>query len=200
MEHKLPELPFPKNALEPLMSAETLEYHHGKHHKTYVETLNKLIKGTEFENLPLEEIIRKASGPIYNNAAQAWNHTFFWHCLTPNKGKPSGQLLETIEKKFGSVDEFATQFKAAGKGVFGSGWVWLTQDTASGELAIETSPNGDNPLKKNKKPILTCDVWEHAYYIDYRNERPKFLDAAFQILNWEFAAQNFTRATEFKVA
>ncbi len=193
MKHILPPLPFAKNALEPLMSAETLEYHHGKHHKAYVDTLNNLIQGTEFENKSLEDLIRSAKGPIFNNAAQTWNHTFFWNCLSPSKPKPSGELLKAIEDEFKSFDEFSMKFKAAGKNQFGSGWVWLVQNPADHRLSIESTSNAENPLRSGKKPILTCDVWEHAYYIDYRNERAKFLDGAFQLLDWDFAASQFEK-------
>ncbi len=189
--HTLAPLPFAKNALEPLMSAETLEYHYGKHHKNYVDTLNKLIQGTEFENKSLEELILTAKGSIYNNAAQAWNHSFFWNCLSPNKPKPSGLLLKAIENDFRSFDEFSQKFKAAGKSQFGSGWVWLVQDPSNLKLSIESTSNADNPRRMGRNPILTCDVWEHAYYIDYRNERAKFLDGAFQLMNWDFAATRY---------
>lgn len=191
MEHQLPDLPFPRNALEPLMSAETLDYHHGKHHAGYVKKLNRLIKDTEFENLPLDEIVLRSSGSIYNNAAQAWNHSFFWHSLSPERSRPSGRLLTAIQRDFGGVDGFLEAFRKKGMGLFGSGYVWLTESEADGRLSIETMANAKNPLQAGKKPLVTCDLWEHAYYIDYRNERSRFLDGFVQLMNWEFAASNF---------
>jgi Fe-Mn family superoxide dismutase len=186
MEHKLPELPYPKGALAPHMSAETLEFHHDKHHAAYVTNLNKLIPGTEFENAPLEDIIRKASGPIFNNGAQIWNHTFFWNCLVPNGGgEPSGKLAEEINREFGSFAQFKERLTNAAVTCFGSGWAWLTRD-GSGKLAIEATSNAANPLRDGRKPLLTCDVWEHAYYIDYRNRRPDFVGAFWNLVNWRF--------------
>src|SRR3569833_2733929 len=170
MEHKLPELPYAMNALEPHISKETLEYHYGKHHKTYVDNLNKLIPGTEFEKMSLEEIIKKSSGGIFNNAAQVWNHTFYWNCLAPKSSEPAGALADALKKGFGSLDEFKQKFTQTAIGTFGSGWAWLV---------------------KNKKPLLTCDVWEHAYYIDYRNARAKYVETFWKIVNWDFAAKNF---------
>jgi len=197
MQHILPELPYPKNALEPYISAETLEYHHGKHHRAYVNKLNELIQGTEFENKSLEEIILTSSGPIFNNAAQVWNHTFYWNCLAPkgNGGEPKGEFLKALERDFGSVQNFLEQFQKAGIGQFGSGWAWLVRND-SGKLAIEATSNAQNPLQTKKKPILTWDVWEHAYYIDYRNDRAKHLQSITQIINWEFANRNFLASAE----
>lgn len=192
MKHTLPELPYSADALEPFMSKETLEFHHGKHHKGYVEKLNKLIKGTEFEKLSLEGIIAKANGSIFNNAAQAWNHAFFWKCLTPTKSKISGELLSAIERDFGSVEKFMGEFKDKALEVFGSGWLWLVHDDALDKLLIISTSNADTPLRSMQQPIFTCDLWEHAYYIDYRNERAKFVDAFFSISNWDFAAKNFS--------
>lgn len=191
MEHKLPELPFAKDALAPAISAETLEYHWGKHHKAYVDNINKLIPGTEFEKLSLEDIIKKApAGGIFNNAAQVWNHTFYWNCLTPKGGgNPSGELAAAIDKNFGSFALFKEKFTAAATTLFGSGWTWLVMN-ADGTLAIEQTANAGNPLKDGKKPILTCDVWEHAYYVDYRNARAKYVDAFWTIVNWQFVAEN----------
>ena len=175
MEHKLPDLPFAKDALAPHISAETLDYHHGKHHKTYVDNINRLIQGTEFQDLTLEAIIQKATGGIFNNAAQVWNHTFYWNCLAPKAGgQPRGDLYQAIVKSFGSFDKFKEQFTNAAVTLFGSGWAWLVKN-ADGTLAIETTGNADNPLKKGKKAMLTCDVWEHADYIDYRNARAKYV-------------------------
>jgi len=186
----LPELPYSKDALAPLMSAETLEYHYGKHHAAYVTNLNNLIKGTEFENMTLEEIIKKSKDGIFNNAAQVWNHTFFWNCLKPKAGgEPTGKVADAITKTWGSFAAFKEKFNAAATTQFGSGWAWLVQ-TADGGLAVEKTPNADNPLTKNQTPILTCDVWEHAYYIDYRNSRPNFLEAYWKLVNWDFANKN----------
>ena len=191
MDHKLPDLPFDKSALAPSISAETLEYHYGKNHKTYVDNLNKLIPGTEFEKLSLEDIIKKATGGIFNNAAQIWNHTFYWNSLSPNGGgEPSGELAAAINKNFGSFAQFKDKFTAAATTLFGSGWAWLVKNP-DGSLTIETVSNAGNPLKDGKKPLLTCDVWEHAYYIDYRNARAKYVEAFWKIVNWKFAAQNF---------
>ncbi len=190
MPFELKPLPYPIDALAPHMSKETLEYHHGKHHKAYVTKLNELAKGTEFESAGLEDIIRKSSGPVFNNAAQVWNHDFFWASLKPGGSKPSGALASAIDSAFGSFADFEKQFKASGAAKFGSGWTWLVKGK-DGKLAIKNSNEAaDNPVKWGETALLTCDVWEHAYYIDYRNERPKFLEAFFKIANWEFAAQN----------
>ena len=192
MEHKLPDLPYSKNALAPNISVETLEYHYGKHHKTYVDNLNKLIPGTEFENLSLEEIVKKASGGIFNNAAQIWNHTFYWNCLSPKSGgEPSGAIANAIIKNFGSFEQFKEKFTNAAVTLFGSGWAWLVKNP-DGSLAIEATSNAGNPLKDGKKPLLTCDVWEHAYYIDYRNARAKYIEAFWKLVNWEFVARNLS--------
>jgi Fe-Mn family superoxide dismutase len=192
MEHKLPDLPYAKDALAPNISAETLEYHYGKHHKTYVDNLNKLIPGTEFENMNLEEIVKKASGGIFNNAAQIWNHTFNWNCLSPKGGgEPSGAIADAITKNFGSFEQFKEKFTNAAVTLFGSGWAWLVKNT-DGSLAIESTSNAGNPLKDGKKPLLTCDVWEHAYYIDYRNARAKYIEAFWKLVNWEFVARNLS--------
>jgi superoxide dismutase, Fe-Mn family len=191
MEHKLPELPYKQDALAPYLSAETLEYHYGKHHKAYVDNLNKLILGTEFEKMTLEEIIRKASGPIFNNSAQVWNHSFYWSCLAPGAGgEPAGALLEAINKSFGSFTKFQEKFAAVATGQFGSGWAWLVKNS-DGSLSAESTSNAANPLKDGKQALLTCDVWEHAYYIDYRNARAKYVEAFWKIVNWKFVAGNF---------
>ena len=190
MEHTLPPLPYAKDALAPSISEETLEFHYGKHHQTYVTNLNKLIPGTEFENLPLEDIVRKASGGIFNNAAQIWNHTFFWNSMTPGGSKPSGALAEAIDKKYGSYDKFKEEFTKVAVGTFGSGWAWLVRK-ADGSLDIVSTSNAATPLTTDSKPLLTLDVWEHAYYIDYRNARPKFVEAFWNIVNWDFAGKNF---------
>lgn len=193
MEHTLPPLPYAKNALVPYMSEETLEYHYGKHHQAYVTNLNNLIKGTEFENKTLEEIVKTApAGGIYNNAAQVWNHTFFWSSMKPNGGgAPSGALLSAIEKKWGSFDEFKKAFQASAVGNFGSGWTWLVKK-ADGSVDIVNMGAAGTPLTTGDKPLLCIDVWEHAYYIDYRNQRPKFVETFLNHLaNWDFAAQNY---------
>jgi len=191
MEHKLPELPYAKDALAPHISAETLEYHYGKHHATYVTNLNKLIPGTEFENLALEGIVKRATGGIFNNAAQIWNHTFYWHCLSPKGGgEPTGALAEAIKQSFGSFAAFKEKFTATAVGTFGSGWGWLVKNS-DGTLTLESTSNAGNPMTASKKPLLTCDVWEHAYYIDYRNARPKYVEAFWNLVNWSFVAENF---------
>jgi Fe-Mn family superoxide dismutase len=191
VEHKLPELPYAKDALAPVISAETLEYHYGKHHKAYVDNLNKMIPGTEYEKLSLEDIIKKApSGGIFNNAAQIWNHTFYWNCLAPKAGgEPVAEVAAAVNKGFGSFANFREKFSAAATGLFGSGWVWLVKNPG-GILTIEQASNAGNPLKDGKQPLLTCDVWEHAYYIDYRNARAKYVEAFWNLVNWKFVAQN----------
>lgn len=192
MTHQLPELPFAKDALEPHMSAETFDYHYSKHHNAYVTNLNNLIAGTEFENLALEEIIKKAKGGIYNNAAQIWNHTFFWNCMKPNGGgSPTGALADAINAKWGSLDEFKKAFQASAVGNFGSGWTWLVKK-ADGSLDIVNMGAAGTPLTTGDTALLCVDVWEHAYYIDYRNLRPKFVETFLnQLVNWDFVASNF---------
>ena len=190
MAFSLPELPYAKNALEPHISAETLEYHYGKHHKTYVDKLNGLVEGTDNADKSLEDIIRSASGGLFNNAAQVWNHTFYWHCLSPNGGgAPEGKLAELIARDFGSFDDFQTKFNESAVGNFGSGWTWLVQN-ADGSLAIVNTDDAETPLTSEAKPLLTCDVWEHAYYVDYRNARPKYLEAFWKLVNWSFVEAN----------
>jgi Fe-Mn family superoxide dismutase len=190
MTHVLPPLPFAMDALQPYISKETLEYHYGKHHLAYVNKLNELIKNTEFENASLEDMIMKSSGGIFNNAAQIWNHTFYWHCLTPNSAEPSGKLLDAINKKFGTFEEFKKLFTQTAITTFGSGWAWLVKNV-SGDLDIISTSNADLPMKHEKQALLTCDVWEHAYYIDYRNARPTYLDNFWKIVNWDFVAEQF---------
>ncbi len=192
MEHKLPELPYALDALEPVLSKETLEYHYGKHHATYVANLNKLIPGTEFEDMALEDIVKKSSGGIFNNAAQVWNHTFYWNCFKPNGGgAPSGALAEAIDKAFGSFDAFKEQFSTSAATNFGCGWTWLVKN-ADGSLEIMNTTGAGTPLTDDgKTALLTVDVWEHAYYIDYRNARPKYLESYWNIVNWDFVAANF---------
>ena len=190
MEHQLPPLPYAQNALAPYISAETLEYHYGKHHKAYVDNINKLIAGTDFQAMTLEEIIRRASGPVQNNAAQVWNHTFYWNCLAPNAGgEPTGEVAAAITKNFESFSQFQEKFTAAATTLFGSGWVWLVKNN-SGGISIESTSNAGNPVRDGRKPLLTCDVWEHAYYIDYRNARAKYVEAFWKLVNWGFVAQN----------
>lgn len=191
MTHELPPLPYAKNALLPYISEETLDYHHGKHHQTYVTNLNNLIPGTEFENLSLEDIVRTSSGGIFNNAAQAWNHTFYWNGLKPNGGgEPTGELAAAINQTFGSFAQFREEFTKCAVTTFGSGWAWLVKN-ADGGLALVSTGNAGCPLSAGQTPLLTCDVWEHAYYVDYRNARPKYLEAFWNLVNWDFAAQNF---------
>lgn len=191
MAHELPPLPYPKTALAPHISEETLEYHYGKHHQTYVTNLNNLVPGTEYENMALEDIIKKSSGGIFNNAAQVWNHTFYWNCLSPNGGgEPSGQLGDAINSKFGSFASFKDEFSKTAATTFGSGWAWLVKN-ADGSLAIMSTSNANTPMTEGKTALLTCDVWEHAYYIDYRNARPKYIEAFWNLVNWDFAAQQF---------
>lgn len=191
MKHELPPLPYQMDALQPHVSQETLEFHYGKHHQAYVNNLNGMIEGTEWENSSLEEIIEKApAGPVFNNAAQIWNHTFYWNSMSPNGGgAPSGAVADAIDKAFGSFEEFKKQFAARAAGNFGSGWTWLVKN-ADGSVAIENTSNAGNPMTNGQKPVLTCDVWEHAYYIDYRNARPAYVEAWWSLVNWEFANAN----------
>jgi Fe-Mn family superoxide dismutase len=193
MAFELPALPYAKDALAPHISAETLEYHYGKHHQTYVTNLNNLVPGTEFEGLSLEEIIKKSSGGIFNNAAQVWNHTFYWNGLKPNGGgEPTGALADAINATFGSFAKFKEEFAKCAVTTFGSGWAWLVKN-ADGSLALVSTSNAGCPLTTGQTPLLTCDVWEHAYYIDYRNARPAYLEEAFwALVNWDFAAKNFS--------
>jgi Fe-Mn family superoxide dismutase len=191
MAFELPPLPYANNALEPHISAETIEFHYGKHHQTYVTNLNNLVPGTEFEGKTLEDIITKSSGGIFNNAAQIWNHTFYWNSLTPNgKDAVEGALADAINSKFGSFAEFKEQFTKSAATNFGSGWTWLVKN-ADGSLEIVNTSNAGCPLTAGQTPLLTCDVWEHAYYIDYRNARPKYLESFWALVNWDFVAANF---------
>jgi|TARA_B100000530_G_C15893319_1_gene462318 Fe-Mn family superoxide dismutase len=191
MQHTLPDLPYAMDALAPHISKETLEYHYGKHHAAYVTNLNNLVKGTEFESSSLEDIVKKSTGGVFNNAAQIWNHTFYWHCLSPNGGgAPSGKLAEAINAKFGSYDAFKEAFTKSAIGNFGSSWTWLVKK-ADGSVDIVNTSNAATPLTTQDKPLLTCDLWEHAYYIDYRNARPKYIETFWNLVNWEFASKNF---------
>jgi Fe-Mn family superoxide dismutase len=188
----LPQLPYSKDALAPHLSAETLEYHHGKHHKAYVDNLNKLVDGKPEANKSLEEVIMSSDGKVFNNAAQIWNHTFYWSCMKPHGGgQPTGPIGDAIKRDFGSYEAFATAFSEAAAGQFGSGWAWLVLD--KGKLAVTGTPNADLPMKHGKTALLTIDVWEHAYYIDFRNQRPKYIETFLgHLANWDFAAQNFS--------
>lgn len=191
MPFTLPDLPYSKDALDPYISIETLEYHHDKHHRTYVDKLNKLIDGTHFEKKSLEEIIRESQGGIFNNAAQSWNHTFYWQCMSPNGGKyPSDKLASAIKEYFGSIEEFKELFISMANNHFASGWTWLVKNKA-GKLEVLSTANAGNPIIDDKKPLLTCDVWEHAYYIDTRNDRSKYVNNFWQVINWNFVEENF---------
>ena len=190
MAHTLPALPYAMDALAPIISKETLEFHYGKHHQAYVTNLNNLIPGTEFESASLEEIVKKSSGGIFNNAAQVWNHTFYWNSMAPNAGgEPTGKLADAIKAKWGSVAAFKEAFNKSAAGNFGSGWTWLVKK-ADGSLDIVNTSNAATPLTSTDVALLTCDVWEHAYYIDYRNARPKYLESFWNLVNWSFAAKN----------
>jgi superoxide dismutase, Fe-Mn family len=185
MTHVQPPLPYPKDALKPHISAETLEFHSGKHHKAYVDNLNKLIAGTEFENMPLEEVIRKSSKGVFNNAAQVWNHTFYFNGMSPKGGgEPSGAMAAAVAKSFGSFAAFKEQFSQTALTTFGSGWAWLVKKP-DGSLAMESASNAANPLTGPNKPLLTIDVWEHAYYIDYRNARADYIKAWWNLVDWK---------------
>jgi len=192
MAIELPALPYDRTALEPHISAETIDYHYSKHHQTYVTNLNNLIAGTEFESADLETIVRKSQGGLFNSAAQVWNHTFYWNCLKPNGGgAPTGKLAEAIDDAFGSFDAFKAEFSKTAIGTFGSGWAWLVQ-RADGSLALVSTSNAATPLTGTDKPLLTCDVWEHAYYVDYRNARPKYVEAFWNLVNWDFVSAQMT--------
>ncbi|UOF93932.1 MAG: superoxide dismutase [Fe] [Bordetella sp.] len=195
MIHTLPTLPYDLDSLEPYISKETLEFHYGKHHRTYVSNLNNLILDTKFSDLSLEEIVKESSGTIFNNAAQIWNHTFYWNSMSPEinskNHKPTGKLFESICAQWGDLDTFKASFNASAISNFGSGWTWLVKKIDNSLDIINTS-NAETPITTSNKPILTCDVWEHAYYIDYRNVRPKYLESFWALVNWEFAKQNFS--------
>lgn len=194
MAYELPPLPFEKDALAPHISEETLEYHYGKHHKTYVDKLNGLVPGTEFEGKSLEDVVKTSTGGIFNNAAQVWNHTFYWHCLSPNGGgEPTGSVADAITKAFGSFENFKEEFTTSAVNNFGSSWTWLVKK-ADGNVGIMNTSNAGTPLTDDSvKPLLTVDLWEHAYYIDYRNARPKYMEAFWALVNWEFVEQNFAK-------
>ena len=184
----LPPLPYAEDALEPVLSAETLRLHHGKHHKKYVDTLNQLLEKDPLPAATLEEVVRAAKGKLFNNAAQAWNHHFYWHSLSPRRQRPAGALLQRLERDFGSTDAFSAKFSAAAVGQFGSGWAWLVEK--DGKLDVMATANADTPMAHGIKCLLTVDVWEHAYYVDYRNERERYVSAILDRLNWEFAEKN----------
>ncbi|MGD2138548.1 MAG: superoxide dismutase [Gammaproteobacteria bacterium] len=191
-QHELPPLPYAMDALEPVISRETLEYHYGKHHAGYVKKLNAALSNSKHKGKSIEDIIRHLpSGNILNNAAQVWNHTFYWNCMSPDgSGKPAGELATAIDRNFGSFDRFQKAFTKQAAARFGSGWAWLVK-RARDELAIVTTPNAENPMRKGDTPLLTCDVWEHAYYIDYRHDRPGYLEAFWRVVDWEFVARNY---------
>ncbi len=192
MAFELPTLPYAKNALEPYISPETIEYHHGKHHQAYVNKLNALISGSKFENSSLEEIIMNADGGLFNNAAQVWNHTFYWNSMRPKENQqPSQYLMEKISEAFGSLELFKKQFTEAAMGQFGSGWAWLVKNK-DGKLDIVKTSNANNPMTDGHKPLLTCDVWEHAYYIDTRNDRNQYINNFWNVTNWDFVERNYS--------
>ena len=195
MRHELPPLPYALDALEPHLTAETLEYHYGKHHRRYVDTLNELVKGSDFEDTPLDEIVARAGdGPLYNNAAQAWNHAFYWQCMSPQGGgRPSGALADAIDASFTSFEAFRKAFDDEAAGLFGSGWVWLVKTTAN-TLNIQATKDAENPLRHGRIVLMTCDMWEHAFYIDYRNDKRAYLEAFWQVINWDFVAERLQRS------
>lgn len=191
MTYTQPTLPYAADALAPIISKETVEYHYGKHEKAYIDNLNKLIQGTEFEDEALEDIIKKADGALYNNASQAWNHIFYFFSFSPDGGgEPSGELAEAIKRDFGSFESFKKEFEDSGTKLFGSGWVWLSRDD-NGKLTISQEPNAGNPLKKGLTPILTFDVWEHAYYLDYQNRRADALKKLWDIIDWDIVETRY---------
>ena len=191
MKFELPPLPWAANALEPIISAKTIEFHYGKHHQAYVNNLNNLLPGSPFENAPLEQIVVEAEGGIFNNAAQVWNHTFYWNCLTPKGGgQPTGDLMDAIVRDFGSFEEFQKQFTQAAATLFGSGWAWLSADE-DGKLIISQEPNAGNPMRKGLEPLLTCDVWEHAYYLDKQNRRPDYIADFWKLVDWDAVSERY---------
>ncbi len=192
MAIELPPLPWARDALAPHISAETIDYHYGKHHKAYVDKLNGMIEGTDFADKSLEDIVKSSSGGMFNNAAQAWNHTFYWNCLSPKGGgEPSGRLADGMKKAFGDFSSFKEEFTKTAVGTFGSGWAWLVQ-RSDGSLGLVSTSNAATPLTGSDRPLLTCDVWEHAYYIDYRNARPKYLEAFWNLVHWDFVAEQMS--------
>ncbi|MDX9933301.1 MAG: superoxide dismutase [Bacteroidales bacterium] len=191
MKFELPPLPWAADALEPIISAKTIEFHYGKHHQAYVNNLNNLLPGSPFENAPLEQIVVEAEGGIFNNAAQVWNHTFYWNCLTPKGGgQPTGDLMDAIVRDFGSFEEFQKQFTQAAATLFGSGWAWLSADE-DGKLIISQESNAGNPMRKGLEPLLTCDVWEHAYYLDKQNRRPDYIADFWKLVDWDAVSDRY---------
>lgn len=197
MKFELMHLPYAKNALEPVISEKTLEYHHGKHHQTYINNLNSLIEGTEYEKMNLRGIILKSEGGIFNNAAQVFNHDFYFSCIGPDQHEISSELKAALEQTFGSIESFKEKFTESAKTNFGSGWTWLLLDV-DGQLKIENTSNADTPIRKHKFPLLTCDVWEHAYYLDYQNRRPDYVGKFWEIVNWKFVSDNYAYSLENK--
>jgi len=192
--YELPPLPFARNALAPIISEQTLAYHHDRHHRAYVAKVNELVAGTPLQGAALEDIVRQSKGALFNSAAQAWNHAFYWNCLSPERGlAPSAQLRGAIERDFGSLDDLVTKFRANAIAKFGSGWTWLVL-RENGTLAVENTDDADTPLRAGRAPLLTCDVWEHAYYLDYQNERPRYVDGFLKLVDWNFVSQNFAVA------
>ncbi|MEO7161354.1 MAG: superoxide dismutase [Bdellovibrionia bacterium] len=189
---ELPQLPYEYNALEPAISRETLQFHHKKHHQSYVDKLNELLTGSGFENASLDEIVKRATGPLFNQAAQHWNHSFLWKSMSPKKTPllSDGKLAAAITQAFGGMEQFKKEFEEKAKSLFGSGWVWLATD-AKGKVQIVPTKDAENPIRQNLTPLFVCDVWEHAYYIDYRNDRPKFLTNFFELIHWSFASDNY---------
>lgn len=196
MAFVLPKLPYEQSSLAPNLSKETFEFHYGKHHKTYIDNMNKLLDDSPFKDASLEEIVRKSSGGMFNNSAQAWNHTFYWYCMSPNAGAPSAGLAKAVDTAFGSKDKMIEQFIAQGLANFGSGWTWLVKDKA-GKVSIVNTSNADTPITKDLVPLFVADVWEHAYYIDYRNARKSYLENFPKILNWKFASEQFDGSEVF---
>ncbi len=191
MKFELPPLPWAVDALEPIISAKTIEFHYGKHHQTYVNNLNNLLPGSAFEDASLEDIILEADGGIFNNGAQVWNHTFYWNCLSPNGGgEPTGSLLDAIVRDFGSFEEFKKQFTTAAATLFGSGWAWLCTDD-NGKLSIVQESNAGNPMRRDLEPLLTCDVWEHSYYLDKQNRRPDYIADFWKLVDWEAVSERY---------
>jgi Fe-Mn family superoxide dismutase len=195
MKFELPKLPYEMNDLKPHLSAETLEFHYGRHHKAYIDKLNGLIEGTKFANSTLEQIVHDSEGAIFNNAAQAWNHTFYWNCITPanHTTPPQGGLLESIRRDFGSLEDFKKAFTQTAMNTFGSGWAWLVKEKSSQLLTLISTSNAETPIRQGLVPILVCDVWEHAYYIDYRNERAKYLEGFWNLINWNYVEKCYQK-------
>ena len=195
MHYQLPTLPYAQDALEPFLSAETLEYHHGKHHAKYVDTLNQLLQESPLKESSLDQIIQQADGPLYNNAGQTFNHDFYWKCLSPDATEPSGPLVEALANAFDNIEGFKEAFTKSAMTLFGSGWIWLAMDR-NGKMMIQQGKDADSPVKKGEHPLLTLDMWEHAYYIDYRNGKADYIKTFWEYVNWDFVSENFTRKSE----